>query len=256
MKKVMLVPKTASPPPGVQWASGRCSLCGKSHSPVVLDIAPNPKDRDIGEDEGGVYVCPDCAERIVGLVLTAFEGFRAPLAAVAHDIWSYQMKNDVMPGLEKLAANHLSSLNARDQSDPWTQKLLDALRREELAINGWKALMLVGFADLLRVQQVGYLMQADKMLAALGARIEPVEQEFVGVDHPVFTSARLRTEGVHDKVRIWNRGGLAGELVLNKGDGEKMLHRLGMVNRADSENFLERIAGSNASGPKEGDGDE
>jgi hypothetical protein len=43
------------------------------------------------------------------------------------------------------------------------------------------------------------------------------------------TSARLLEGIAHDRVRIWNRGGLAGELVLRSGDGRLLLTRLGCV---------------------------
>lgn len=32
--------------------------------------------------------------------------------------------------------------------------------------------------------------------------------------------------GWHDRVRIWNRGGLAGELIVGAGDGPKLAARL------------------------------
>jgi hypothetical protein len=40
------------------------------------------------------------------------------------------------------------------------------------------------------------------------------------------SSVRVHEEGNHDVVRVWNRGGLAGELVVNKGDGEPLARRL------------------------------
>jgi hypothetical protein len=36
---------------------------------------------------------------------------------------------------------------------------------------------------------------------------------------PLITSVRWRRFGVHDVVRIWNRGGYAGELTVDEGDG-------------------------------------
>lgn len=36
------------------------------------------------------------------------------------------------------------------------------------------------------------------------------------------SSVRVDTTPVHDHVRVWNRGGLAGTLIVKKGDGEKI----------------------------------
>jgi hypothetical protein len=43
---------------------------------------------------------------------------------------------------------------------------------------------------------------------------------------PRHVGARAPREGAHDVVRVWNRGGLAGELIVNEGDGEKIAARL------------------------------
>ena len=43
---------------------------------------------------------------------------------------------------------------------------------------------------------------------------------------PLVTSVRVEYGPGHDRVRIWNRGGCAGELVVNRGDGNKVLVRL------------------------------
>ena len=44
----------------------------------------------------------------------------------------------------------------------------------------------------------------------------------------LITSVRVKhgAPGGHDLVRIWNRGGLAGELVVSAGDGAKVGDRL------------------------------
>jgi len=44
----------------------------------------------------------------------------------------------------------------------------------------------------------------------------------------VVSSAVVERRGAHDHVRIWNRGGLAGELVLQAGDGELLARYLGL----------------------------
>jgi len=76
--------------------------------------------------------------------------------------------------------------------------------------------------------------QADKIMKALGAgQRESAVRRFVG--NGQFSSGRIETIGPHDKVRIWNRGGLAGELVLNKGDGEPMLRALGMLEKEEGD---------------------
>jgi hypothetical protein len=36
----------------------------------------------------------------------------------------------------------------------------------------------------------------------------------------VVSSVRVETNGVHDRVTVWNRGGNAGTLMLRAGDGE------------------------------------
>lgn len=40
------------------------------------------------------------------------------------------------------------------------------------------------------------------------------------------TSVRVQTIGGHDHVTLWNRGGNAGTLIVNKGDGEEIARRL------------------------------
>ena len=40
-------------------------------------------------------------------------------------------------------------------------------------------------------------------------------------DH-VVSSAQVFAAGAHDVVRLWSRGGLAGELVVRRGDGARL----------------------------------
>jgi hypothetical protein len=45
-------------------------------------------------------------------------------------------------------------------------------------------------------------------------------------------SALAVTEvGTHERVRLWSRGGLAGEIVVSKGDGERLAAVHGLVER-------------------------
>jgi len=48
----------------------------------------------------------------------------------------------------------------------------------------------------------------------------------------VVTSAAVTTFGRHEQVRIWNRGALAGELMVESGDGQRIAESLGLVERA------------------------
>lgn len=43
------------------------------------------------------------------------------------------------------------------------------------------------------------------------------------------TSVLVTTIGSHDHVRVWVRGGLAGELVVSAGDGVLLAKLLGMI---------------------------
>ena len=43
---------------------------------------------------------------------------------------------------------------------------------------------------------------------------------------PLITSVRVEYGPGHDRVRVWNRGGCSGELVVAKGDGDKLLDLL------------------------------
>ena len=45
-------------------------------------------------------------------------------------------------------------------------------------------------------------------------------------DRPVVTSVRVCRAGGHDHVHVWNRGGKAGVLVVDAGDGERIALRL------------------------------
>lgn len=51
------------------------------------------------------------------------------------------------------------------------------------------------------------------------------EPGFVRSDY-VVTSVRVRPSGKHDRVSIWNRGGLSGEVVVDAGDGVTIAKRL------------------------------
>lgn len=45
------------------------------------------------------------------------------------------------------------------------------------------------------------------------------------------SSAAVTKFGKHEAVRIWNRGGLAGELMVEPGDGQRIAEALGLVER-------------------------
>ena len=42
----------------------------------------------------------------------------------------------------------------------------------------------------------------------------------------VVSAVRVETVGGHDRIRIWNRGGFAGELVVRAGDGPRIVAHL------------------------------
>lgn len=42
-------------------------------------------------------------------------------------------------------------------------------------------------------------------------------------NRPLITCVRIEYGPAHDRVRVWNRGGCSGELVVNAGDGERFL---------------------------------
>jgi hypothetical protein len=244
-----LTPNRDVPGSAYLWASGKCDLCGKVE-PLVLDIAVHPEGRDKGE-KGCVCACPECSKRVVALILTAYAEWRWELAPVAHDIWCHWMEH-LMPYLESLVGLVRVEMDRSTQGLPntpaWRTEMEGALRKNELAITGWKAKVMAGFVDLHDVERQEYYEQADKMLAALGVEPEPKEVEFQGDDGRVFTSGRVRTEGGHDRVQVWNRDGLAGELIVTQGDGEELLLRLGMerkgarrVEGGATENFARHL---------------
>jgi hypothetical protein len=45
-------------------------------------------------------------------------------------------------------------------------------------------------------------------------------------ERPIITTVRVEEGLGHDRVHVWNRGGKAGELVVDKGDGHRIAHRL------------------------------
>lgn len=47
----------------------------------------------------------------------------------------------------------------------------------------------------------------------------------------LISGATITRAGNHDVVKIWNRGGLAGELTVTAGDGAALVHRLGLAPR-------------------------
>lgn len=53
-----------------------------------------------------------------------------------------------------------------------------------------------------------------------------VEHEFMGVAGGIVSSVRVRILGEHARVRVWNRGGLAGELTVAVRDWEHIVKRL------------------------------
>lgn len=226
-----LTPNRDVPGSAYLWASGKCDLCGKAE-PLILDIAPHPERRDKG-DPGCVYACPECSKWVVGLILAVYVEWRGCLAVVLHDIWGH-LTEPLTPLLERLAANLRAALGVCDRSNPWTREMLDALHKDELAVRRWKAKVMAGFVDLHDVERSEYHEQADKILAALGVELEPKEVEFRSVEgrEDVFTSGRVKVEGSHERVSVWNRGGLAGELVVTQGDGEELLLRLGMERKS------------------------
>lgn len=54
---------------------------------------------------------------------------------------------------------------------------------------------------------------------------EQEEPGFVANQH-LITSVRVKRGPGHDVLRIWNRGGCAGELTVNREDGEEIARRL------------------------------
>ncbi len=63
---------------------------------------------------------------------------------------------------------------------------------------------------------------------------------------PLISSVIVVRGVAHDVVRVWNRGGLAGELVVTKGDGDDIAARLrdGLQTSATTEDASEVDASS------------
>jgi hypothetical protein len=189
------------------WSVGKCALCGGE--PVLrLNLDEDPYD---GENDNDVWACTECCERTVGRILTSYDGWRERLAAVAHEAWRgwlRYMLPILKPGL---------SVVVRES-------------KAQRAIARWERQRDTDYADLPENEKESDREQADEILVALGVKTEPVELEFVGIDRDrIVSSARLTCAvGDHDKIRLWNRGGLAGELCVRRGDGEELLLRLGM----------------------------
>jgi len=62
-------------------------------------------------------------------------------------------------------------------------------------------------------------------IRTVGFRRVPVET----VEMPnmlIVSSIRVEVGAAHDRVTVWNRGGCAGVLVVNKGDGETIARAL------------------------------
>lgn len=204
--------KTGSRQKGINWhVHGSCDFCGKSDGAALLDIGSRCH----------TYICPECAARVVGLVLTAFEGWREELAAVVHRMWIHWMKC-MQPTFDGVL-----ELLSEKYEGRWPESVQEIVER-------WKRQMAKPYSKLSEKEKDIDREQADKILAALGCQVElqgPVEIRYVsaGGDPKLVSSARLTTVSeAHDKVQIWNRGGLAGELCLKKGDGEELMRRLHM----------------------------
>lgn len=45
-------------------------------------------------------------------------------------------------------------------------------------------------------------------------------------ERPIITTVRVEEGPGHDNVHVWNRGGKAGVLVVDKGDGHRIAERL------------------------------
>jgi hypothetical protein len=48
----------------------------------------------------------------------------------------------------------------------------------------------------------------------------------VGLDAKLVTTVSVDAYGAHDRVMVWSRGGHAGSLIVDKGDGEALAARL------------------------------
>lgn len=68
--------------------------------------------------------------------------------------------------------------------------------------------------------------------AARGSAVGPPARMFEPLegDHrSLVSSVGIDQMDAHEYVRVWNRGGLAGQLVVSKGDGEKIVALLGLM---------------------------
>jgi len=197
-------------------SSFECDVCGETKLVFGLDCILSKKS----DLDGSVYICLDCFQKMVPLAMDIFQDeFREKLAAAAHSSWSHWMEY-LLPTIN----DGLSACVKLGKVSPVTEQLLER----------WSRQMKTRYADLSEEEQESDRAQADEIMKALGAgQRGRVERRFVGTGQ--FSSGRIETVGPHDKVRIWNRGGLAGELVLTKGDGEPMLRALGMLEKAEED---------------------
>ncbi len=81
----------------------------------------------------------------------------------------------------------------------------------------------------------------EELASGVRAKLEELEAPSARI----VSSARSEHVGGHDRVRVWNRGALSGELVVTAGDGDAILERLvgGMVQgRANASDALDEAA--------------
>jgi hypothetical protein len=201
-------------PEDPDWRVGLCSLCHntrpESEGAVLLNLARHPE-----VSEPLAYACPECCAHAVARIMGAYEDYREFFAAVAHELWC-----------------------------DWVEQMLpllgDKLKPDGRALEGlvellqqWRTRSETPYGRLSENEKIIKREQADLILRALGVVREPAEVEYIGDADGTFTSARIKSEGPHDKVKLWNRGGLAGELVLNKGDGAGTVYALGLRPKED-----------------------
>lgn len=62
----------------------------------------------------------------------------------------------------------------------------------------------------------------------MSARLFVASKPFILQLQSPVSSAEVEQGPAHDRIRIWNRGGLAGELVVTSGDGERIAKQLGL----------------------------
>lgn len=184
---------------------GQCDLCNLMPKSLIGLGELNPEAK---RGVGRTQACPTCLQRVLVLLVELFrDDLREDLAAVAHEMWSGWMEYM----LRVVVDHNEGRVSTR------------------VKIERWRRQMETLYADLPSNEQESDREQADKMLAALTGTEESdefVESKWTGSG--IFTSARINIEGPHDKVRLWNRGGLAGELVLQRGDGVAYLLMLGL----------------------------